>query len=686
MKLALQRADLLTVAAPFVACGVLSTDALNVVDALARRWFEPNPHTLLALACVVEAQLRGHAGLDLRAVERVLLARADLEGDEARSTPTRPPWPADLLGWEANVLTSPLVSTSGPFVGTPLDNGGILLQSLRMAWEEDRVAQALRALALEPPGGPNALLLDADEVNAACARLLAGEVPGSPAERALRCAASRRLTIVTGGPGTGKTWSIKRVLAMLLEAAARRAHPLRIVLTAPTGKAGVRMREAMGEDIHALQTTPEARRMLQALPASTLHRLLRIQPGSGASRFGPESPLPTDVVVLDEASMVDLPLMRRLLTSLGPATRLVLLGDRDQLPSVDVGSVLGDLVSRPLDAQQGARPDAGPLGECVVRFAQNHRSGAAPALAELVSTLQAPDSPAARARAGDLLTGAAAAVPDPHPSRLLHLGEAREGRPTPEQLDALLTPWLCDSLAHGQSEGYLSMLRRLLASGGRAALTDSAHDLLAAFDRYRVLAVHRRGPLGVDGLTRALSRRFKQHILESDIARPVTDAGANADAVRATRRRRGLLTQSGLWLGQPVLVTENAYEVNLWNGDIGLVLPSATSARALECVFPATEPSDASAPAPLRRVALSRLPPHADGLVLTVHKSQGSQFNHVALVLADRASPIQTRELVYTGLTRASERVTWLGRADLLQGALGVRVVRGSALALRLGD
>jgi exodeoxyribonuclease V alpha subunit len=230
------------------------------------------------------------------------------------------------------------------------------------------------------------------------------------------------------------------------------------------------------------------------------------------------------------------------------------------------------------------------------------------------------------------------------------------------------------------------MLRRLLASGGRAALTDSAHDLLAAFDRYRVLAVHRRGPLGVDGLTRALSRRFKQHILESDIARPVTDAGANADAVRATRRRRGLLTQSGLWLGQPVLVTENAYEVNLWNGDIGLVLPSATSARALECVFPATEPSDASAPAPLRRVALSRLPPHADGLVLTVHKSQGSQFNHVALVLADRASPIQTRELVYTGLTRASERVTWLGRADLLQGALGVRVVRGSALALRLGD
>ncbi len=162
--------------------------------------------------------------------------------------------------------------------------------------------------------------------------------------------------------------------------------------------------------------------------------------------------------------------------------------------------------------------------------------------------------------------------------------------------------------------------------------------------------------------------------------------GRRGGAIRATRRRKGLLAQSGLWLGQPVLVTENSYEVNLWNGDIGLILPVHGDSRHLEAVFPSTEPrTDPAAPPPRRRVALSRLPPHTDALVLTVHKSQGSQFNHVALVLADRASPIQTRELVYTGFTRARQRLTWLGRPELLATALGTRVLRGSALAGKLG-
>ena len=684
MRLALQRSDLRVEAEAFVQSGTVSADALNVVDALARRWDEPSARVLLALAMVVEAQLRGHAGLDLRCVDRVLLARADIEGDEAPAPVL--PWPTDVVAWQDEVCASAMLEDEGPFVAVELPDGGTLFQSQRMAWEESQVAQALLTLADVPPEGPNALLLDDDEVDEACARLLGAEGQGSPAEQALRRVAAHRVTIVTGGPGTGKTWSIKRVLAMLVEAAARRAQPLRVVLTAPTGKAGVRMREAMAEDIDTLNTTPEARHALQSLPASTLHKLLRIQPDSGKSRFGPTAPIPADVVVLDEASMVDLTLMRRLVTLLGPATRLVMLGDRDQLPSVDVGSVLGDLVGRALDAELGLRADAGPLGGRVVRFSHNHRSGDAPALAELVSTLQAPDTPATRTHALALLTGSPARAPDSLPDRLTHLGEASDGRPSPAQLHALLAPWRADTLAGGPTEGYLSLLTRLLATGGRAALGQEARALLAAFDRYRILAVHRRGPLGVSGLTAALSRAFKQGVLEADLARPVTDDAANVDAVRAARRRQGLLSQSGLWLGQPVLVTENAYEVNLWNGDIGLVLPSTTAPGALECVFPSTEPHDPAAPAPLRRVALSRLPPHTDALVLTVHKSQGSQFNHVALVLADRASPIQTRELVYTGLTRASERVTWLGRPELLHEALGVRVVRGSALALRLGD
>ena len=680
-----QREDFHVEAGPFVASGVVSVDALCVIDTLARRWAEPNPRVLLALALVVEAQLRGHAGLTLPDAPRILLERRDVEGDEDGVEAPASPWPPDLAAWEAEALASSMIAADGPFCATELGEGRRLVQSRRMAWEETQVAQALVDLASGPPTGPNALLLSPAEVDAACLRLLGSDGLGTPAERAFRAVAARRLALVTGGPGTGKTWSIKRVLAMLLEVAAQRGYALRVVLAAPTGKAGVRMREAIGEDIETLNTPEDTRRALQALPSSTVHKLLRIQPGSGASRFGPEAPLPADVVVLDEASMVDLTLMRRLLAALGPATRLIMLGDRDQLPSVDVGSVLSDIVRRPLAALGDPTLQGGPLAPCVARFDRNHRSGDAPALAELVSTLQAPDTATARARVMALLTGAPPAQTDSLPGRIVHLGPAENGRPTREHITALMAPWYADTLDGLPPDGYLSVLATLLRDGGRKALAENAGDLLRAYDRYRILAVHRRGPLGVAGLTWTVAKGFKQAVFEADIARRVKDEPRAAE-ISAARRRDGLLTQSGLWLGQPVLVTENAYDVNLWNGDIGLVLPSLGDTRQLEAVFPSTEArTDPTAPPPLRRVALSRLPPHADAFVLTVHKSQGSQFNHVALVLADRASQIQTRELVYTGFTRASQRLTWLGRPELLEAALGTRVVRASGLGWRIG-
>jgi exodeoxyribonuclease V alpha subunit len=700
---------LFDLAGPFVKAGVLSTDAVQLVDLLRTRWAETSPRAAMCLAFVLEAQLRGHAGLDLLEAPTMLVSRdeepeveaaaTEPEADTDEETPPEPdatlvgPWRgAALAAWQAETLACPMFHGSdAPFTASTIAGGGTLLQSRRMAWEEAELAAALVALATPvDPSHPGGLVVDEAAVRAKLPKLLGKDHAGTPAERALLAVAARRLTIITGGPGTGKTWSIKRALAVLLEAAADQNRPLRVVLAAPTGKAGVRMREAMGEDLEKLDTPEPIRTVLSNLESSTVHRLLKIQPGSGASRFGPKEPLPADVVVVDEASMVDLTLMRRVVKAIGPSTRLILLGDRDQLPSVDVGSVLSDIVRQPLAHREGHSQHAGPLGDCVVRFDVNHRSGAAPALAELVKILQDDRSDTGNRRAIGLLSGSHVER-DTLPGRLRTLGPPEDDKPTKAQLEQLLAPWLTDTLADGAAVGYLTHIARILRDEGRAGLVKARPELLGLFDRYRLLAVHRRGPLGVAGLTKALTPLFQKPILDALVGRPVRDEKGGrrppTDAEQTARRKTGLPTARGLWLGQPVLVTQNAYDVNLWNGDIGLVLPAADDTNRLEVVFPPAEfaaPAEVAAGSKLRTVPVSRLPEHTSGLVLTVHKSQGSQYGHVGLVLAAKDSPIQTRELVYTGITRASERVTWLGHPERLDAALNTVVRRGSALAERI--
>jgi exodeoxyribonuclease V alpha subunit len=241
--------------------------------------------------------------------------------------------------------------------------------------------------------------------------------------------------------------------------------------------------------------------------------------------------------------------------------------------------------------------------------------------------------------------------------RIERLGEPdrsdRIAKPTAQQLTILAAPYI---------EGYAAMLTAALGKPRRVDEPSPVddlqwqRDLLAAFDCYRVLAVHRRGPLGVQQLEQALAQRVR----------------AALDAGRGERTgRRGIDLGEGHWIGRPILITENAYDVGLMNGDVGIVLPLADGVAA---VFSHETPGE------VRRVALSRLPPHEGALAMTVHKSQGSQFEHVALVLAGRDSPIQTRELVYTGVTRAKQRLSWLGDIDELRTALARQVRRESGL------
>ena len=649
LPLNLRTDGLLEVAQPALDAGVLDPVHLQLVDTVASRYAVTDAEVLLALALVLEAQARGHTALDLHRLDDAL-PPSDSAEDQVPPT-----WP-DAEGWTRRVVESGLVGDAAaadrPFEALPAGSR-TLLMSRRMGAEQRRLAESLRRLASatpEPAFAP-------ETIEAGIGRLLPGATDGEAAQ-ALRLAASGAITVVTGGPGTGKTWSIKRLLALLL----RERPDLRIVLAAPTGKAAVRMTEAMGEKLHELGLEDAVRERLETLPSSTVHKLLRIQPESGRTRFGADNPLPADVVVVDEASMMDVVLMRKLVEAIGDGTRLILLGDRDQLASVEAGTVLADLV----DGAAGGGTDG--LSGRVARFTVNHRSKDAPTVAAAARAIQLATEESL-AEAVEYFTGAREGEGDELPGRVQQLRPRPvRGRPSRELLDQLAEPYLRE----GEEPGYVEAVAMRLREGGVGALEESAPGLLEALGRYRVLATHRRGPLGVSGLNRALSSRVQRHLAWA-LARKLPPKNDDDAEPRPLPRR------AGLWLGQPVLVTENAYDVDLRNGDVGLVLHRV--GKGLQAAFPVSTAGKTE----VRWLPLSRLPAHMSALAMTVHKSHGSQFDEVGLVLAGRPSPIQTRELVYTGLTRAKERVRWVGTQEELAAALALPVGRISALRGMLG-
>ncbi|TNF32982.1 MAG: hypothetical protein EP329_08870 [Deltaproteobacteria bacterium] len=678
-------------AAPFVAQRIVSAGSLAIVDTAARRFGEQDPEVLLGLALAVEAQARGHVGLDLRLARDLLTplepSRAAVDDDDASpddsapeaAPPTPPPWPASVTAWEAAVCASPMVGelddAKRPFARQALRGGETLVMSRRMAWEQQRLAEGLKRLATTAPepSVPEALMASA------IPRLLPHEAGENTEEgeavelsrAALRRAATRSLSVVTGGPGTGKTFSIKRLLALLIEAAKSEApdRPLQVALAAPTGKAAVRMTEAMAEDLAGVDTAGEVRAQLESLPASTVHRLLRIRP-DGTTRYGADQPLPLDVVVVDEASMLDLVLMRKLTEAIGPGARLVLLGDRDQLASVDAGTVLSDIVSGHFEDKRG------PLEGAVSAFRHSRRFKDAPTVAAVARAIQ--DRAPERAVAWMMPDGPK--VPgETVPDRVKKLEpEPKQGRPSKELLDELVKPYLAPG-------GYAGRIAQRLRDGGFASLQHDQRALLEALDGYRILAAHRAGPLGVSGLVREIGKRVREALTMAYRERKRSArSGATAEQKpRPQGDKEPLPTRSGHWLGEPILVTQNAYDVDLRNGDVGLVLPGADG--KLTAVFPVME----GAVKAVRAVALSRLPPHMGALAMTIHKSQGSQFKHVAVVLSgrpDRPSPIQTRELVYTGVTRASQRLTWVGTDAELEASLARPIARTSGLGTLLWE
>lgn len=718
-----------------------------------------SPVLLMATALLTHLEGRGHACLPLASLVRQ--PQALLAWPAAAQSAWQTVWPglpAALADWVQALLASPLVRDARPAPtqpddhGQPLVLGGTaaapLLYLRRYAGYETAVAQAIHAATQTPLAVDEAQarhwlarLFDAPAASAgvspvhpptassssSAAAVTPGHMPASPSTQvdwqqvACALALRGRLTVITGGPGTGKTYTAARLLALLL-AMHPRPDTLKVALAAPTGKAAARLRQAIDQSLQDLQARLGDALDLAAFTqrmgqARTVHALLGARPDTRQFKHHRTHPLDLDVLIVDETSMVNLELMAALLQALPPTARLVVLGDKDQLASVEAGAVLGDLCAQA--EQPRYRPDTlaylqrtcgqhlaaqapdhlPALAQQTVMLRHSRRFGSA--IGQLAQAVNAGDARAAQALLAGRSAGpsaAAATAPDAgiiwraapdqaSPATVLAL--AVQGR---EQAPASYADYL--TLVQQGPSAFAAPVRAGLPTGqlaldfgapdvgtipppgspgsspvGAAVNSQGHRDdphtawvkaVLRAFDRFRILCAVHDGPWGDRALNQGVQRALAQ---------------------------AGLLQPAGEWfVGRPVMVTRNDAALGVFNGDVGVVLPSARSRAgradgsggALRAWF-----LDGDA---LRSVSVSRLAHVETAFAMTVHKSQGSEFAHTVLVMAPGAGGVMTRELVYTGITRARTHFSLVeGEPGLLATAIRQRVVRASGLQARLG-
>ncbi len=577
----------------FNVAGVLSAADVHVASRVAQLSGTTDDDVRLAVALAVRAARHGSVCVDLAA----------LAADDARPEPepgavalTDPlPWP-EVDGWLERVAASPVAAASVVRVE------GDLLYLDRYWREEGQVRDDLleRLAAPAPPVHDDLLVEQAD-------RLFPGA--GYAEQRAAALAAARQwTTVLTGGPGTGKTTTVAGLLALLSAQAdaGEAGRRLRVALTAPTGKAAARLQQAVEEAQRGDGFGAEDRARLADLSASTLHRLLGWRPESRTRfRHHRGNRLPHDVVVVDETSMVSLTMMARLLEAVRPDARLILVGDPDQLASVEAGAVLSDLVGGLAARAPGT----------VAALRTSHRYGRSiGALAQAV-------------RAGDA-------------EEVLALLRSADPAMSLTEPDA---PGAAEEL-RGRLLGHALEVRTAAADGDAVAA-------VAAAERHRLLCAHRDGPWGVQHWNRLVERWL-------------------ADA---TGQPVGPAWGQEWYVGRPLLVTANDYGLDLFNGDTGVVVRDGEDLRAVVAGIGGH-----------RWFAPSRLADTETLHAMTVHKSQGSQAREVTVLLPPEDSPLLTRELFYTALTRAQERVRVVGTADAVRAAVGTRALRASGLAERL--
>lgn len=610
---------------PFNDAGVLGAAEVHVALRLGRLGVETNEAVLLAAAFAVRAPRLGHVCTDLASIRDSVIIDVDQPIDLQAL-----PWP-ETSDWVKRLSSSPIVALGleGP-ANRPLRLAGTKLYMDRYWRDERRVAADLNARSELPAEG-----MDAGVLTEGLARLFGGPEPDDQ-RLAAASAVLRRFSVVAGGPGTGKTTTVAAILALLDEQARTAGSPpLMVALAAPTGKAAARLEEAVHTAAASLDVGDSTRKRLLDTHASTLHRLLGWRPDSNIRfRHNQSNRLPHDVVVVDETSMVSLSLMARLVEAVRPSARLVLVGDPEQLASVEAGAVLGDIVGpaatglmmRTPAAKQlsevthqevpATAPPAGTrVGDGIVILRRVHRFGGG--IAALAEAVQKGDADAA-------------------------IGVLEEGRDD--------VRWIEVDVAEPGSAATLAPMRAAVIDAGRrvteAARAGQAKSALDALGSFRLLCAHRRGPYGV----------------ATWMANVENWLAAGIDGFAA----------GGTWYqGRPLLVTENDYGLGLFNGDTGVAI--AAAGGGMVATFERRGEFLQFSPTRLANVDTV--------YAMTVHKSQGSQFGTVAVLLPDRASPILTRELLYTAVTRARERLILTGTETAIRAAINRPITRPSGLS-----
>jgi len=561
------------------------------------------PAVMLAAALVSRAVGEGHVCLPLPAAAEF----AGSVGDGGIPLP-------DPDSWRQELLASGVVGRPGERTPLILDKADRLYLYRYFQYEQD-VARAIER---------RALVLDQVRVSRA-AKLLRVLFPRDQEPDWQRVAVAlsllKPLLIVSGGPGTGKTYTVARILALVQGV---HGAALRIGLAAPTGKAAARMAESIGR---AKQKLPGDLGRHIPEQAATLHRLLRYRPHRGTFGRNRNNLLNLDLLVVDEASMIDITLMAALVRALPEQARLILLGDRNQLASVEAGRLFADICGRSENRWSGEllhalQPLCGigrqpacrkrPVDDCVVQLQQSHRFTEHSAIGTLATLVN-------RGSIGD-----------------------RHWQGVPTGSDLEIVPGLDDDRL---GEEILHGFRPVFQA-------ETPGEALARLEGFRILCALRQGPAGVTAIN-----RFAESILS----------------------RAGLVPGDQPWYrGRPVMISRNHYGLRLYNGDYGIVWPDRSG--RLRAWFDSGDGT-------LRPFSPARLPEHETGYAVTVHKAQGSEFDRVLLVLPDEDVPLLTRELVYTGITRARHGLVLCGRKEMLERAVQRRIRRFSGLAdlLRTG-
>ncbi|WP_422823215.1 exodeoxyribonuclease V subunit alpha [Vreelandella titanicae] len=705
----------------WVSRGWLRDLDLALVRFLDRETQNAPPLLLLGAALASHQLGRGHVCLDIAATLEAPDFALSLppEGDDLNDPP---PLPSHVLAtltlaeWQA-ALSHPTLISDGPG-NTPLvvshsDNTSKLY--LRRYWQFERtlhqeIATRLSADSTGDSSEPSPLLKSALDALFPATTTLDWQ------KTACALAALSPFAIITGGPGTGKTTTVVRLLALLqtLQLAQPNAHPLRIRLAAPTGKAAARLNESIAGQvaklpINDLATLWEADlsgddsstdQLQAAIPTevTTLHRLLGARADTRHFRHNAANPLALDVLVVDEASMVDIEMMTALLSALPASAKLVLLGDKDQLASVEAGAVLGDLCRRadaahytPATTQWLAKltdhplpealidPDGQPLDQAITMLRVSHRFNAQSGIGQLAQAINQPLSEAMRERKHQAVHGVLTnGYADLH--HLVLKPDAQNEESALERLVITGSPQRFPNAGEGRTDhkgkpiapptGYCHYLNILDSERPDTALAFEenrdvydawAKQVLNAYSRFQLLCALRKGPWGVEGLNLRIAK---------------------------TLRREKLLfgndhtLEKGWFEGRPVLVTQNDYGLKLMNGDIGITLavpdPRTPGRSLLRVAFPTSDAEN-----PIHWVLPSRLHAVETVFAMTVHKSQGSEFQHTALLLPQTPNPILTRELVYTGITRARDWLTVVeAKRGILNDAVTREVMRVSGLSV----